>query len=129
MVPVTTVPAGAVPKTTTLLPSAACITAPVTAPLVTLSGDAAATSPAVADKSNTVSHWRVAAAGPVGRISLRHTLFHTAGSAAIWSVIVTAAFAGSTVVMVPAKAPLVTSKRRTLGSRVLTLTGGAGKWN
>src|SRR5215831_17668672 len=104
------VPAAAVPKTAALLPAADWSTVPVTGPLVTLSGVAAATWVEDDARSNTVIQSRLAAAAPVGRISLRHTLFHTLGSAAIWSVTATVAFAGRTVVMEPAKVlPFVTS--------------------
>src|SRR6516165_7369311 len=92
-------------------------------------GVADATCGDVPARSKTVSHCREAAAVPVGRISVRHILFHVVVSVDMRSVVVMPAFAGSTTDIAPANRPLVTSNRRTPAPGEANSTGLAGKWN
>jgi hypothetical protein len=68
-----------------------------------------ATCAEVPARSKTVSHRRAAAAASVGRISVRHSLFHVCGSVETRSVVTVAAFAGRMVVIDPANCPGLTS--------------------
>src|SRR5215471_7470430 len=111
--PAIAVPTGAVPNTIAVLPAADWRSTPTAGPLTMFTGVAAATCGDVPARSNTVSHWREAAAAPVGRISVRHILFHAVVSVDMRSVVVMAALAGSTTDIAPANSPLVTSNRRT----------------
>src|SRR6185295_13828065 len=103
------VPTVAVPNTVALLPPADWSKAPTAGPLSMLTGVAAATCAEVPARSKTVSQRRDAAAASVGRISVRHNLFHVCGSVDTRSVVTVAAFAGRMVVIDPANCPGFTS--------------------
>src|SRR3954447_17282665 len=93
-----------------------------------VTGVALATWVELAAASKTVSQRRFTVAASVGRISVRHILFHGAVSDERWSVVVGSAFAGSRPVMDPENVPVFTSKRCNPGPGAVTSTGFAGKW-